>query len=56
MAGESPDFERMTAEDWPEALGDQAAWEADVRTLHELYEERPSLDPCAPDPPMPRSP
>jgi uncharacterized damage-inducible protein DinB len=39
LAGEPPDFERITAEDWQDASGDQAAWEADVRDLHEIYAE-----------------
>ncbi len=45
LAGDPPDFERMTAEDWPEAAGDQGAWEADVRALHDIYAEfRQHLD------------
>lgn len=39
LNGNTPDFERMTAEDWPEVAGDQDAWEADVRALHDLYAE-----------------
>ncbi|MDQ7829409.1 MAG: DinB family protein [Armatimonadota bacterium] len=38
LEGDPPDYERMTAEDWAEVSGDQAAWEADVRALQELYE------------------
>lgn len=39
LGGDAPDFERMTAEDWPEVTGDQATWEADVRALHDIYAE-----------------
>ncbi len=38
-AGAPPDFERMTEDDWPEATGDQAAWEVDVQALHDIYAE-----------------
>lgn len=37
--GDPPDFERLTEEDWSEVTGDQAAWEADVQALHDLYAE-----------------
>lgn len=39
LTGDAPDFERMTREDWVEVAGDQAAWEADVRALHDIYAE-----------------
>jgi len=38
-AGDLPDYERLTREDWPAATGDQAAWEADVRALNDIYTE-----------------
>ncbi len=31
-----PDYDAMTAQDWPDASGDQAAWEADVKALADL--------------------
>jgi len=39
LAGDPPDYERMSAEDWQEVSGDQAAWEADVRALREIHDE-----------------
>lgn len=39
LSGNPPDFEELTRADWPEVTGDQAAWEADVRALHEIYIE-----------------
>jgi uncharacterized damage-inducible protein DinB len=38
-AGDPPDYEVMTRDDWPEASIDQAAWDSDVRALNELYDE-----------------
>lgn len=38
-AGDPPDYEPLDRGDWQEAGGDQAAWEADVRTLDEIYAE-----------------
>lgn len=38
-AGDPPDYETLERDDWPEASGDQAAWDADVRLLHELHRE-----------------
>lgn len=38
-AGDPPDYEVMTRDDWPEASGDQAAWDSDVQALNELYDE-----------------
>ncbi len=38
-AGDPPDYEQMTREDWQEATGDQSAWEADVRALNEIYSD-----------------
>jgi uncharacterized damage-inducible protein DinB len=37
--GHPPDFEQMTREDWPDTHGDQAAWDADVQALHDVYAE-----------------
>jgi len=38
-AGDPPDYEALTGGDWQEVNGDQAAWDSDVRTLNELYDE-----------------
>jgi uncharacterized damage-inducible protein DinB len=38
-AGDPPDYEMMTRGDWQEVNGDQVAWDLDVRTLNELYDE-----------------
>jgi uncharacterized damage-inducible protein DinB len=35
--GDPPDYDAMSAADWREAGGDQAAWEADAAALHDLY-------------------
>lgn len=36
LDGAPPDYDAMTAQDWPDASGDQAAWEADVKALADL--------------------
>lgn len=38
-AGDPPDFEQIVASDWKDVSGDQAAWDADVAALHEIYRE-----------------
>ncbi len=38
-AGDPPDYETMTGGDWNAVDGDQVAWDSDVRTLNELYDE-----------------
>lgn len=44
-AGDPPDFQRLVGDDWQEAAGDQAAWDADVKALHDVYGEfRQRLD------------
>lgn len=35
--GDPPDYRQMSEADWPDATGDDAAWERDVRALHNLY-------------------
>jgi uncharacterized damage-inducible protein DinB len=35
--GDPPDFTQMEDGDWTDARGDHAAWERDVRALHDLY-------------------
>lgn len=38
-AGDPPDYQTMNDTDWPEVSGDQNAWEADVKALHDIYAE-----------------
>lgn len=38
-AGDPPDYQTMNDTDWPEVSGDQNAWEADVKALHDTYAE-----------------
>jgi len=39
IAGNPQDADALEHSDWPEVSGDDAAWEADVRTLHEVAGE-----------------
>ena len=46
LEGEPTDYEDQERADWPEASGDEAAWQADVRELHAQYQEfRRRLEP-----------
>lgn len=37
LDGDPPDYDEMSRGDWGEASGDQAAWEADVEALAQIY-------------------
>ncbi len=39
LDGNPLDLEVLDRTDWPEASGDEATWQADVRELHRQYEE-----------------
>ena len=46
LEGGPLDYEDQERADWPEASGDEAAWQADVRVLHAQYQEfRRRLEP-----------
>lgn len=38
-SGDPPDYEMIERDDWGEVSRDQAAWEADVKVLHDIYTE-----------------
>jgi len=39
LDGNPVDLEELERTDWPEASGDEAAWQADLRELHVQYQE-----------------
>lgn len=39
LAGDPPNYEQVTRNDWQDAAGDQGAWDADVQALKDTYTE-----------------